>query len=335
MTENTQQEFPAAANQTNLGIFFMLLGFAVYSLHDVLIKSLAAYSVFQTIFFAMLFSYLPFSIARIIDGGAVSLRPKDIKIVLARSFLMLGSLTCAMTAFSMLPMVQVYVLLFTTPIFISLLAIPILGEHVGIYRSSMILMGLIGVIIVLRPSPTSIQIGHLFGLLAAFFGAFAAILARKIGHRESAATLIMFPLIINIFFSGAMLVFVYQPMPFDALIRTFLIGSLALVGQLCILNGYRKAPATLAAPMQYSQLIWALIYGSLFFGEDIDSMTLLGAFITILSGILIVWRESKVSVQRPVTNTRNLRMVNSSPVPSSQYDSVDPSEEPEKPGESE
>ncbi|TXH59714.1 MAG: DMT family transporter [Thiothrix sp.] len=297
------------------GLLISLLGYAVFSVHDALVKVLNDYSVFQIIFFAMLFSYLPFSLVRLADARALSLRPVHPWLVFLRAALMVGALCFAFMAFSMLPLVQVYVLLFTTPVLISLLAVPFLGEKIQLIRAVLIILGLIGVLVVLRPTPQRLELGHLFGALSAFCGAGAAIISRKIGRQEISATLILSPLILNIITSGCLLYFVYKPMPLADLCLMFLLGVLALLGQLSILTGYRNAPAAVVAPMQYSQIIWAIIFGSLFFNEAVDTLTIVGALITITAGILMVWRESRVSVHQPVIRSRNMRSVGSGPIP--------------------
>lgn len=297
------------------GLLISLVGYAVFSAHDALVKVLSDYSVFQIIFFAMLFGYVPFSLVRITDARAVSLRPVHPWWVFIRAAMMVGALCFAFLAFSMLPLVQVYVLLFTTPVLISLLAIPFLGERIHIVRAMLIIVGLIGVLVVLRPTLQRLELGHLFGALSAFCGAGAAIISRKIGREEVSATLIISPLILNIIVSGCLLYFVYKPMSLLDLSLMFLLGVFALVGQLCILTGYRNAPAAVVAPMQYSQIIWAIIFGTLFFNESVDTLTLVGAAITITAGILMVWRESRVSVHQPVLRSRNMRSVGSAPLP--------------------
>lgn len=303
-------------SQVLRGLLISLLGYAIFSVHDALVKVLNEYSVFQIIFFAMLFSYLPFSLARITDPRPLSLRPVHPWLVFVRAALMVGALCFAFLAFSMLPMVQVYVLLFTTPVLISLLAVPVLGERLQAVRGVLIICGLIGVLVVLRPTPQRLELGHLFGALSACCGAGAAVISRKIGRKEVSATLILSPLILNIILSGILLYFVYKPMELLDLYLMFLLGVLALLGQLFILTGYRNAPAAVVAPMQYSQIIWAIIFGSLFFKESVDTLTVLGAGITITAGILMVWRESRVSVNQPVLRSRIMRSVGSGPLPS-------------------
>ena len=312
----------AATTSVVKGPLLALAGFAVFSTHDALLKTLSEYSVFQTIFFAMLFGYVPFSVARVIDQNPGSIKAINPKLVVLRSLLMVGSLCSAFLAFSMLPMVEVYVLIFMAPLIISVLAIYFLGEQVHMFRWFAILLGLVGVIIVLRPSIDTLTIGHLFGLLAAAGSAGAAIIARKVGSSENAATLILYPLLTSIIITGCVLPFVYKPMPLEALGVMFLIGVFGQIGQLLILFAYRSANAAFIAPMQYSQMIWAVIFGLLFFNETIDQWVIIGSLVTIFSGVLIVWREAIVSKIKPNLNSRNSRMVSAAPAPIRESDEL-------------
>ena len=89
----------------------------------------------------------------------------------------------------------------------------------------------------------------------------------------------------------------------------FLVGALGLAGQFSILKGFRIAPAAFIGPMQYSQIVWAILFGYLFFDETIDKWVVIGSAITIISGVAIILRERAVSKIRPNLNTRNSRMV--------------------------
>ena len=298
------------------GPLFALAGYAVFSTHDAMLKSLGGdYSVFQIIFFAMLFGYVPFSIARVMESNPGSIKAINPKMVMFRSLLMVGSLFSAFLAFSMLPLVEVYVLIFTAPLLISVMAIYFLNEKVHLFRWASILLGLVGIIIVLRPSVESVSLGHLLGLSAAFCSAGAAIISRKIGSTENAATLILYPLLTSIIVTGCILPFVYNPMPLRDLGMMFMIGVFAQMGQLLILFAYRNSSAGFIAPMQYSQIVWAVIFGYLFFNETVDHWGITGALITVLSGMLILWREAKISKIRPNLSTRNTRMVSAAPSP--------------------
>lgn len=309
----------SANSPTVKGPLLALTGFAVFSGHDALLKSLSEYSVFQIIFFAMLFGYVPFSIARLLEPRPQVVKANNLPLMLLRAGLLVGSLCMAFLAFTLVPLVEAYVLIFTMPLFVSVLAIYFLGEKLYVYRWVAIALGLLGVLIVLRPSVDSVTPGHAFGAGAALCAAGSAIISRKIGRSENTATMILFPLLTSIFVTGAVLPFVYQPMALQDLGVMFLIGSLGLAGQLLLINAYRASNAALIAPMQYSQMVWAVFYGTLFFGESIDRYVIIGALVTVASGILIVWRESRSGGVQPTLRSRNSRMVMAAPAPSADY----------------
>lgn len=300
------------------GLAFALFGFAVYSTHDAVVKHLKDYHVFQIVFFAMLFSYVPFSIARIIEAKPLSLSPANPGLLITRAFLHVAALCLAFWAFSTLPMVEAYVLLFCTPLIISVLAIWFLGEQIALLRWLAIAIGLVGVIVVLRPSIDTLQVGHFAALASAFCGASTAVISRKIGGSENMATMILFPLLATIFVSGAALYFVYKPMSITDLSLMFLVGALGLLGQYSVLTGFRLAPAAYVGPMQYSQIVWAIIYGYVFFDERIDQWVIIGSAITVLSGVAIIWRELAVSKVQANLKTRNARMVGAPMINSSE-----------------
>ena len=98
------------------------------------------------------------------------------------------------------------------------------------------------------------------------------------------------------------------------------IGLLAVLGQAFLIYAYRNAPAQFIAPFQYSQMVWAVVIGGLFFDEVPDRNVLLGTSIIVLSGIMIVWRELAVSANKPILSTRNFRAVSGPQAYSSETD---------------
>ncbi|MEM7376472.1 MAG: DMT family transporter [Pseudomonadota bacterium] len=304
------------------GVLCALVGFAVFSVQDALVKSLGNYSAFQVLFFAMLFGYVPFSLVQVFDRTERSFRPRHPGWVLLRAYCAVAAVCLVFTAFTVLPFVQVYVVIFTAPLLISLLAVPMLGERIHIFRGVAILLGFAGVLIVLRPSVESVHWGHLAAIIGAFHIALGSVISRRLGGKEQAGTMMVFPLLANILVSGVGLIFVYQPMPLPDLALMCLTGVLAMVGQYLLLTAYRTAPAALVAPMQYSQLIWAVILGYVFFAESIDAMTVAGSAITVLAGVLIVVREVQVSRVQPNLRSRNVRGVAAAPMRSSEHDDV-------------
>ena len=124
------------------------------------------------------------------------------------------------------------------------MAIPMLGERVGIRRGLAVLVGLGGVIIVLQPGATEFGLGHLAALIAAVCGGFGSVIVRKIGHEERSVVLILYPrMMANVVVMGAALPFVYQPMPGQDMAALAVIAGFALIATTLLIFAYRLAPA--------------------------------------------------------------------------------------------
>lgn len=287
---------------------FALTAFGIYSTHDVVVKFLgSAYAPFQIIFFSTLFGFPVVTIMLMRDATDGNLRPRHPWWTALRTGAALVSTSLCFYAFSVLPLAQTYALIFASPLIITILSVPILGETVGWRRSLAVVVGLLGVIVVLRPGATDFTAGHIAALGAAVCSAVAAVVVRKIGHEERSAVLLLYPMMANFLVMGAIMPFVYRAMPPLHLGGTALMAVLGFVAALCHIAAYRSGRAVVVAPMQYSQILWAVGYGFFFFGETPDWATALGAAIIILSGIYVVFREERsvAPSQRPVLRTES------------------------------
>ncbi len=311
---------PAKDNSIIKGAGTALIAFALFSTHDALVKSLSGIHPFQIAFFAFLFSFLPFTLFIGVDPVERSLRPNRPLLIGLRCIFHAGSIICAFYAFSVLPLAQVYAMLFATPVLITLLSIPLLGEKVRLIRWVAILLGLSGVMVVLNPTASSFSIGHIAALMSAVFGACNSINTRKIGDTEHSATLLLFPMIGNVLLSGVLMYFVYTPMPGYALLVCALVGLLSVTGHKILISAFRTTEAQFIAPTQYSQILWASLFGVVFFNETLQTTTVVGSIIIILSGVLFIWRELSVSVNMPVLKTRNVRASGGPPLVSVEAD---------------
>lgn len=298
------------------GALLALLAFAIYATNDTVVKFLGGiYSPVQTIFFSTLLSF-PLAMLMIMrDATPGTLLPAHPWWMAARTLATLITGVSAFYAFSVLPLAQTYSILFASPLLITLLAIPILGEKVRIRRGIAVLVGLVGVMVVLRPGQTHLSLGHLAALFAALGGSFASVIVRKIGADERPVVLLLYPMVANFVVMGIALGFVYKPLPvqhFGLLAVMALLGS---IGGIVIIAAYKTGMAVVVAPMQYSQILWATIYGYFFFGETISRNTALGAAIIIASGIYIVLREGSrgASANQPVLQTRSRPETGTSP----------------------
>lgn len=305
-TENLQQ----ARSTTLQGVLVGLLAFALYASHDAAIKSLGGtYSPFQIVFFVVLLSFPMVTLMLVSDTKAENLRPRDPFWAAVRTAAVVIGGFCAFYAFAVLPLAETYAILFASPLIITVLSVPLLGEVVRVHRWLAVLVGLIGVLVVLRPGSAELGLGHLAALVSAFGSALAAVVMRKIGARERREVLLLYPLLANFGLMLCILPFVYVPMPLADLGLVLLIALLAVTAMSLMIRAYTLADAAMVAPMQYSQIIWATLFGWLFFGETSDVLTFVGAGIIIASGGYIVLREAGggTSEHRPVLNNLSRR----------------------------
>jgi drug/metabolite transporter (DMT)-like permease len=290
------------------GALLALLSFAIFATHDVIVKVLGGfYSPFQIVFYSVLLSFPLALIMLMRDVTPGTLVPVHPWWLAVRTVAVVATGVSAFYAFSVLPLAQTYAILFAAPLLITILAIPILGERVRLRRWLAVLIGLSGVLIVLRPGQTDLLLGHLAAMVAAIGGSFASIVVRRIGSEERPVVMLIYPMMATFVVMACALPFVYTPMPVEHLGMLGIIAAFAWIAGRLVITAYQIGEAAIIAPMQYSQIIWASIFGYLFFDEVIDAATGIGAAIIIASGLYIVFRESKAgaSENTPVLLTRS------------------------------
>ncbi len=290
-----------------LAAFLGLAAYAVFSTHDVIVKELGAtYSPAQIVFFSALFGFPIITFYLIGDPTPRRLRPVHPWWVALRSISGTVSAVCAFYAFAVLPLPEAYSFIFAAPLLITLLAVPLLGERIGLRRGLAILVGMVGVLIVLRPGVSAVSSGHIAALGAAFAAALNAVIVRKISNDEHVVVMVLYPMITNLVVTAFALPFVYVEVQLVHLALFGLTSLLVLCGMTLIVSAYSRGSALLVAPMQYSQMIWGLLFSAVLFGELPAWQTYVGVAVIVASGIYILKREATGNVSRntPVLATR-------------------------------
>ncbi len=293
-------------NARLLGPLLALAAFGLYATHDVLVKLLGGtYSPVQILFFSVVFSFPLATILLMRDPAAGTLRPVHPWWTALRTAGVVATGLCGFYAFSALPLAEAYALIFAAPLIVTVLAIPVLGESVGGWRWGAVIAGLCGVLVVLRPGGSAFELGHLAALGAAAASATVSVVSRRIGRAERSVVLMIYPMMVNVVLLAGLLPRVYVPMPIADLGLTAAIAGLGFLAALLTIAAFRQADAALIAPMHYSQIIWAAIYGRVVFGERGDAATWIGAAIIIASGLFTVLREAGGrSLHTPVIGAR-------------------------------
>jgi drug/metabolite transporter (DMT)-like permease len=257
----------AAAPVATAGIGLAAVAFGLFSLMDALVKWLSAsYPVPQILVCNALFALIPVGAVVVRRGGLPQLRTRRLGLHLLRGLLGTTGGFLAFYAFSRLPLADAYAIIFATPLLITALSVPILGEAVGWRRWSAVLVGFSGVLVMLRPGIAPIGPGSLAALGAACASACAILLVRKLSLTETTTSIAFYSNLTAVVLTGLLFgpTFV-APSALDLTLMAAagLIGGTAL---LVLIAGYRRSPAALVAPFQYSQMLWAIVLGVLVWG---------------------------------------------------------------------
>jgi drug/metabolite transporter (DMT)-like permease len=269
---------------------------------DALVKWLSAdYPVHELVFSNSLFALLPVLVVSLRRGGLARLRTRRLRLHVLRGLLGAGGGLLAFYAYSQLPLADAYAIIFTTPLIITALSLPVLGEPVGWRRWSAVGVGFIGVLIMLRPGVAPIGIGSLATFGAACLSALGILLVRKLGTTESTAGIALYS---NLTVAVAMI----PLLPFGGILPSALdLGLMAAAGLiggvalLVLIEAYRRAPAALVAPFQYSQMVWAILIGFAIWGDIPAPAKLIGAAVVAASGLFILYRETALG-RRPTAS---------------------------------
>ncbi len=220
-----------------------------------------------------------------------ALWPRSVPLQLTRGLCLVGSAVLFVFGLRQLQMAEAATISFISPLLITVLSIPLLGEVVGTRRWAAVIAGMVGVVIVMRPGLSGFHPAALFSVASSACWALALIITRRMAGTERPPT--------TLFWSACTGVVVLSGLlPFEATLPSLgqfalavVLGVLASTGQWMVVLAHRHAPASVLAPFSYSQLLWAILAGWLVFDALPDEWTLMGAAIIVASGLYTAHRE--------------------------------------------
>jgi drug/metabolite transporter (DMT)-like permease len=273
------------------GIALTFVSTFVFSLSDAAGKFLTGYLPITEIAWIRYVIFVLFALALVTRSGPGRFHVRRPRLQILRGLGLLTSALFFIFSLRYLPLADASAIGFISPLLTSMLAVPLLGEVVGIQRWIGGIIGLIGVIVVVRPGTGAFHPAALLVLLSSTSWAFSSVLTRiLVGSDSPTATLIWSAA------TGAIVLTVVQP--FDFAIPTafqfallLMLGIIASGGQYLTVLAYRHAPASVLAPFNYVQLVWATALGYLVFSSIPDVWTLAGAGIIVASGLYTLQHE--------------------------------------------
>jgi drug/metabolite transporter (DMT)-like permease len=279
------------------GIFYMIGSVFVFSLINALVKwESARYPLAEVVFFRCVFALLPALALIGASGGFKLLRTHRLKEHLGRGVTQFVSMMCIFAAFGMMPLADAVAITFSSPLFLTLLSIPLLGERVGRHRWSAVLLGFTGVLLMLGAG------GHLGGgfastgavlaLASAAIGALVTIAVRRMTLTEASVTLVTYQALVTTCLSAALLPFAWTTPAWQDALLMAATGICSGVGQFWWTQAFRFAPAAVAAPFSYLSMIWSLLLGYVVWGDVPTVGLIAGASVVAASGLYILYRET-------------------------------------------
>jgi drug/metabolite transporter (DMT)-like permease len=249
-------------------------------------------SLFESVFYRHAFA-LPLVLGWIAVGpGFASVRTARPWAHVWRSVIGTAGMALNFLTFTLLPLAEATVLLFTVPIFATILSAGVLKERVGVHRWSAVLLGFAGVLVVVQPGGSAVPAeGVAVGLVAAIAVSAVSVTLRQLGRTEGAATTVFWFTVLSAVPMGLLMPVLggrHDAATFALLFGLGVAGGLA---QLAMTASLRLAPVSVVLPMDYSNLIWSTLIGWLVFAALPSAALWLGAPLIIASGLYIVYRE--------------------------------------------
>jgi drug/metabolite transporter (DMT)-like permease len=220
-----------------------------------------------------------------------ALQTKRLGLQMIRGVALLGSSLFFISGLRFLPMAEASATSFVSPLFVTALSIVFLGESVGVRRWLATAVGLIGVLIVLRPGTSAFHPAAFFPIVSALAWACTLIMTRMMSGTERAITTMTCSAIAGLCILSALVPFVWVHPSWHDIFFGIVIGVASTAGQWIVVLAFRYADASVLAPFSYTQLLWVSFLGFLVFGEVPDVWTVTGAGFIVASGLYTAHRE--------------------------------------------
>ena len=284
-------------------IAWMLAAVAVFSAMDTAMKLLAAHYPTLQVTTLRGAASLPFVLAWVLaTAGPRSIIPVRWPLHLLRGVLGMVMIGCFVYALRTLPLSTAYTLYFVSPLLVAALSVPLLGEHVGPRRWAAIGVGLVGVLIVLRPGGEGlISVPGLMVIAAASAYAVGAITVSLLTRTDTPQSMVVWFLVLMAIGAGVMGWTQWQPIDWAA--HGWLIAGLGLsgaLGQVALTRAFQLGQASVIAPLEYTGLLWVIGWDLMLWNVLPDRWTWMGAAVIVASGLYLLHRERVQRAHKPL-----------------------------------
>ncbi|MCX8135098.1 MAG: DMT family transporter [Roseococcus sp.] len=288
------------------GAALMLAATALFTVMGALVKLLGARIPFPEIMFFRSLVALPvvlFIVWRMGQGFGLATRRFPQHLLRATTGTL--GMGCSFFALTVLPLAEHSALTFTTPLFVTLLAIPFLGERVGLYRFGAVAVGFLGILVIalgqgaFRGAVEAwVAIGMAAAVLHGVFSALTTLLVRSLSATERSTTIVLWQSLLMTAFTGMTLPFLWVTPGWGELGLLLAVGLVGGVAQVLLTEAFASAQVSSLGAYSYTGILWAVLLGWIVFGEAPGPMTFLGAGLIVLAALTILHREIKRGAAR-------------------------------------
>jgi drug/metabolite transporter (DMT)-like permease len=291
-------------SKNQLGFLYMFLSICGFSLMDVIVKWSVDYPIGQILFFSGFFGIIFYFFIIPRDRLHNFYQTKRPGLHSMRCIAGLIAIVAIFIALRKLPLATVVSISFAAPIFTTIFSIFLLSERVGVYRWLAVLVGFIGILIITEPGISELNIYYIFPIIFCLGLSYVAITLRQLSSTEPVW-------LISLFFSIAITLLSLITIPFGWVMPSFnhfmilsLIGIFGGVSNLWLSQSYKYSEVSLVTPLKYLTLVFAIIFGYFIWDEIPTIKTLIGAFLVIISTLIIFRREiyKKKDITSKLTN---------------------------------
>ena len=284
---------PTPPASVAVGILLMVIAVGCFAATNMFVKLIGpTYHPVEAVFFRNLITAVltvPFILS---FGGLRILRTRRAGIHAIRTVTGVISNVCYFYAYQRVALADGMAIAMSVPIFATLFAIPLLGEKVGLHRWLAIIVGFGGVMIALNPQG-DIQTGSLYALAGTLFWAVALPYVRMLGATESPYTVVFHYMWASTLMAACFLPFVWVTPTGHVMMLYLATGLVGTVGQICMTYALKLAAASIIAPFEYTKIGWAILFDLALWGASPSFTTLLGAGIVMVTGLYILYRETR------------------------------------------
>lgn len=286
----------------------MLAAVATFAVMDLSMKRLAeTYPAMQVTFIRGLAS-LPFIlIATAGFGRWRDLVPNRWALHLVRGILQVATLYFFVYAVSRLSLANAYTIFMSAPLLITALSVPFFGERVGWHRWGAVITGMIGLLVVVRPGGSGVEVsgvailGGIAAIASATAYALGALLIRVLQPTETSAATMFWALALTALFAGLFSIAGWVPVLWDHWYLIAILGLSGAIGQHFLTQAFRLAAPSTIAPLEYTALAWGMLFDWLLWMTVPSARMLIGAGIIVASGLYVIHRERTQAAVAPQT----------------------------------